>query len=160
MRSGSKRAQREARDASLKPEVVKIIGEDPAYGYRRIRPDLEAAIDEVVNHKRLRRLLNEWDLALFRAVSLPRPTLILCVFRVSRTLVERGYDGGRKKAHLIAMVDVGSCWVPGWAVGPSADRALALRCWKAVRHAYSGLGRDLAGIIVHQDQDPVFPSYA
>lgn len=179
MRKGSKWAERKATDAALRPVVVKIIGENPAYGYRRIQPDLEEAIDEVVNHKRLRRLLNEWDLALLRAVSRPKRSGIVRVLKeakghlnlaagldpdplelLSTDFTEIPYAAGRKKAHLMAMLDVDSCWVPGWAVGPSADRALALRCWNVVGRAYSDLGRDLAGVIVHQDQDPVFTSHA
>jgi len=71
MRNGSRREERQTRDQALKPLVVEVIGENPAYGYRRIQPDLELATGEAVNHKRLRRLLNQWDLALHRAVVRP-----------------------------------------------------------------------------------------
>jgi hypothetical protein len=39
----------------------------------------------------------------------------------------------------MAIVDVESAWVPGWAVGPSANRRLALECWRSVRDAYRGV---------------------
>jgi len=63
----------------------------------------------------------------------------------------------------MAMVDLGSAWVPGWAVwavGPSANRALALRCWSRVGAAYEGLDASLDGVTVHSDQDAVHTSYA
>lgn len=178
MRDGSKRAEREARDEVLKPRVVTIIGDHPAYGYRRIRPDLEAAAHEVVNHKRLRRLLKQWDLSLRRTISRPKPSQVVRILNdakghlnlaagleaaplelLSTDFTEIHFDQGRRKAHLIAMIDVGSDWVPGWAVGPSADGTLALECWKRVGVAYAQFGRDLAGVVVHQDQDSVFTSY-
>ncbi len=178
MRNGSKRAEREARDEDLKPKVVTIIGENPAYGYRRIRPDLEAVAQEAVNPKRLRRLLNQWDLALQRVISRPKPSVVRKLLNqakghlnlvtgldpsplevLSTDFTEIRFDQGRRKAHLIAMLDVGSEWVPGWALGPSANATLALECWERVKGTYARFGRDMAGVVVHQDQDPVFTGY-
>jgi len=48
--------------------------EHPAYGYRRIKVELEVRHAIRVNHKRLRRLLREWDLALKRQVARLRPS--------------------------------------------------------------------------------------
>ena len=50
-------------DEELKGKILKVVEEHPAYRYRRIK----------VNHKRLRRLLSECDLALRRQVARPRP---------------------------------------------------------------------------------------
>jgi transposase InsO family protein len=69
------------------------------------------------------------------------------------------YAGGTRKAYLMAVVDVGSAWVPGWAAGPSADRALALRCGETVKEALGQVGRGTEGLIVHHDQDTVYTSY-
>jgi len=177
-RDGSKQAEREARDEALKPKVVTIIGDHPAYGYRRIRPDLEAAAHEVVNSKRLRRLLKQWDLALHRTISRPKPSMVKQILDdakghlnlavgleaeplelLSTDFTEIRFDQGRRKTHLIAMIDVGSDWVPGWAVGLSANGTLALECWEEVGKAYAQFGRDMAGVMVHQDRDPVFTGY-
>ena len=57
------------------------------------------------------------------------------------------------------MVDVGSAWVPGWEVGPSANRTLALRCWETVKEALGQVGRGTEGLTVHHDQDTVYTSY-
>lgn len=179
MRGGSKAAEKRARDETLKEPILEIVRDHPAYGYRRIKPELEEAIDEVINHKRLRRLLNEWDLSLPRTVSRPKPSPVRRILSeaeghlnlvreldpnplgvLSTDFTEIRYAGGARKAWLIGLLDVDSAWVAGWAVGPSANRELALRAWRRTREALSDLGEDLAGTIVHQDQDAVFTSYA
>jgi putative transposase len=178
MRGGSRQADLEARDEALKPKVVKVVEAHPDYGYRRMKPDLEVEAGEAVNHKRLRRLLNRWDLALHRRVIRPKPSQVVRILRqakghlnlaagmdpgpldlLSTDFTEIPFDGGSRKAQLIAMIDVASEWVPGWAVGVSKDRGLALECWRRVVEAYGMFGRDMAGIVVHSDQDPVFTSY-
>ena len=135
------------KDKELKTKVTKVVEEHPAYGYRRIKVELEESYGTVVNHKRLRRCLSEWDLALKRQVARPRPSgvrvnlkegkgkLNLLRNRKPKPLemlctdfTEIRYAGGAKKAHLMAMIDPGSGWVAGWAVGKSANRELALRC--------------------------------
>lgn len=172
-----KRAVREvervAEEERLKVQVVEVVEDHPAYGYRRLLPELHARGEEI-NHKRLRRLLNEWDLALHRTVARPRPSGVREILHegkgqlnlvkgwepeplevFSTDFTELVYAGGSKKAYLMAMVDVGSAWVPGWAVGPSANRELALSCW---RQTHRCLG-DAAGLVVHSDQDSVYTSY-
>ncbi|RLG19953.1 hypothetical protein DRN74_06185 [Candidatus Micrarchaeota archaeon] len=54
--------------------MLQVVEEHPAYGYRRIKVELAAAWGVRVNHKRLRRLLSEWDLALRRQVARPQPS--------------------------------------------------------------------------------------
>jgi putative transposase len=169
-----RQAEVEAEEQRLKAVVVEIIEEHPAYGwYRRLSPELEER-GEVINHKRLRRLLNEWDLALMRTVARPRPSGVREILErgagklnlvkgwtpeplemLSTDFTEFSYAGGSKKAYLMALLDPASAWVPGWAVGPSANRELALACWgEARRH----LG-EVAGMVVHSDQDSVYTSY-
>jgi hypothetical protein len=165
MRSGSKRQERQVRDEVLKPKVVQIIKDHPDYGYRRIQPDLEAEVEGAVNHKRLRRLLNQWDLALHRSIPRPKASRVLQILRqakghlnlaagmdpgplelLSTDFTEIPFDGGNRKAYLIAMVDVNSDWVPGWAVGLSKDTTLALEGWREVVEGYGTFGRDVAGM--------------
>lgn len=165
-------------EEELKADVVGIIEDHPAYGRRRIKPELRARTGKVVNHKRLRRLLNEWDLALKREVSRPEPSGVRRVLEEASGQLDlvRGWDpeplemlvtdftelrygNGSRRAQLIAFQDPESAWVPGWAVGPSADRTLALRAWERVVASFEHVDRPLAGVVVHQDQDPVFTSY-
>ncbi|MFZ2349305.1 MAG: DDE-type integrase/transposase/recombinase [Candidatus Bipolaricaulis anaerobius] len=167
-----------AADEKLKAEVLSVVREHPAYGYRRIQVELRERTGERVNHKRLRRLLGTWDLALPRKVARPWPSGVRQILRTGRgkldlvqgremeplealstDFTEIRYAGGTKKAHLMAMVDVGSAWVPGWAVGSSADRSLALRCWETVKEALAHVGRGTEGVIVHHDHDAVYTSY-
>lgn len=162
-----------AEDRRLKKQVAEVAGEHPAYGYRRLLPELEARGEEI-NHKRLRRLLNEWDLSLLRTVAHPRPSGVREILQraegqlnlvkgwspeplemLSTDFTEFRYAGGSKKAYLMAMLDPASAWVPGWAVGGSANRELALACW---RETHRRLG-NAAGLVVHSDQDSVYTSY-
>ncbi len=165
------------KDRELKAEVLAVVADHPGYGYRRIGEELRARGVQV-NHKRLRRMLRAWDLALQRKVARPRPSGVRKILRTGRgkldlvsgremeplqalstDFTEIRYAGGARKAYLMAMVDVGSAWVPGWAVGSSADRALALRCWEEVKAALQRVGRGTEGLIVHHDQDAVYTSY-
>ena len=167
-----------SRDRKLKGQLFQVVREHPAYGYRRIQPELQASFGERVNHKRLRRVLAQWDLALPRTVSKPKPSgvhQILCrgkgqlnllqgwipgpLEALSTDFTELRYAGGRKKAYLTALLDVGSGWVPGWAVGPSANQDLALACWRRAQAQLATARRGTAGLIVHQDQDLVYTSY-
>lgn len=126
-----------------------------------------------VNHKRLRRLLQAWDLALPRKVARPNPCgvrrilgtgrgkldLVLgrwtgLVAVLSTYFTEIRYAGGTRKAHLMAILDVESGWVPGWAVGSSADRGLALQGWEEVKKALERVGRGTEALIVHQTKTP------
>jgi len=166
------------KDEELKGKVLQVVEEHPAYGYRRIKVELEVRHGIKVNHKRLRRLLSEWDLALKRQVARPRPSGVRRIlkeaegklnlirgwdpepFKVLCTdFTELRYAGGTRKAYLMAMIDPGSGWAAGWAVGRSANRELALRCWEAAKESLAKAGQDPQGLIVHHDQDSVYTSY-
>ena len=95
------RSPPEQRDQLLRQRLRDIIEDHPGYGYRPILAELNDGSSERVNHKRLRRILNTYELGLPHA-------------------------GGTRKAHLIVLLDLGSRWVGGWAVGPSPNHLLAL----------------------------------
>ena len=133
----------------MKDHIVDIIREHPGYGRRRILPELEERTEQTINHKRLRRLLDETDLAMRRCVPDNEPSELRQIIDerrgdldlvsgrdfgplevLSTDFTELQYDGGTRKAYLMAMVDISSRWVPGWAVGPSRNRSLALACWE------------------------------
>jgi transposase InsO family protein len=158
--------------------VREIIAEHPGYGYRRILPELEERTSQTVNHKRLRRLLSEHELGLSRHAAKHSPSPVqeilgdaagqlnlvadldpgpLEVF--STDFTELSYSGGNRKAYLMAVVDLESKYVPGWAVGPSANRKLAMRCWEQVRKRMASLGEGLGEKIIHHDLDSVYTSY-
>ncbi len=165
-------------DEDLKEKVSQIIKEHPAYGYRRIQVELRVRYGLRVNHKRLRRLLKKWDLALKRQVVRSRPSAVRRILKEGRGNLNllRGrklepfealctdftkvrYAQGTRKAQLMAMVDPASGWVGAWAVGESANRQLALRCWDKAKDNLARLGRSVRGLLVHHDQDTVYVSY-
>jgi len=60
----------------------------------------------------------------------------------------------------MAMIDSGSGWIAGWAVGKTAKAELALRCWEAAKENLAKVGQHPPqGLIVHHDQDTVYTSY-
>lgn len=171
-------AKRRAEEAALKEDVEDVIEEHPAYGYRRIGPELEESFGRVVGETRLRRLLNGWDLSLMREVTRPEPSGVRQILNgatgqldlvkgwqpgplemLSCDFTEIRYANGAKRAHFMAMVDPACRWVPGWATGESANRALALRCWQWATERLGEAGVDAAGLVVHSDQDSVYTSY-
>jgi len=77
----------------------------------------------------------------------------------STDFTELSYADGSRKAYLMAVVDLKSKYVPGWAVGPSPNCDLAMRCWEQVRERMSGLGEDLDEKIIHPDLDSAYTRY-
>ena len=170
-------------DQRLMTHIRAIVREHPDYGYRRILPELEERAGERVNHKRLRRLLSEHELGLPRCLPKASPSPVQEILEgakgqlnlvseylgtglapeplevFSTDFTELRYAEGTRKAHLMAVVDVGSRYALGWAVGPSANRELALRCWERVRTRMTKLGRPLEGTILHSDLDSVRAGY-
>ncbi len=71
---------------------------------------------------------------------------------------ELRYAARRQKAWLMAMHDPESRWVAGWAIGPSRERELALRCWNRAEKRLRRWKVRPEEMIVHQDQDSVFTS--
>lgn len=148
------------------------------YGYRRILPELEERTGQRVNHKRLRRLLSKQELALPRQVSKQSPSPVEKILEkaagqlnlaegrdpgpleaFSTDFIEVTYASENRKAYLMAVVDLKSKYVTGWAVGPSANCELAMCCWERVREQMSAVGAPLEGQIVHHDQDNVPVGY-
>lgn len=165
--------------ADLKEPLETIAREHPEYGYRRTTAELTQAYGYNVNHKVVQRLHQEWDLPLMRSTRPPRPSgirqaitaagervnlvagkKVIQPFEVAYTdFTELVYADGRRKAHLIPIIDHASKLALGWAVGERAVTGLALEVWKRAKQALKTQGVDLKGMIVHHDQDPVFTSY-
>jgi len=166
------------RDRGLKNQIRAIIEANPGYGYRPIQAELEAQTGQSVNAKRIRRVLHTYELGLPRNLpkGTPHPVQHLIrqlgssVNRVqgqsfapleafSTDFTELIYAQGHRKAQLMVLLDIASCWAGGWAVGPSANRALALRSLDLFHLHMVGVGLDLGGVVIHHDQDPVYTSH-
>lgn len=174
-----KRPDPSERDSELREALLEAIEAFPEYGYRRLLPEVNARLGEPVNHKRLRRVLQEHELALKRSVPKHRPSPIRKILTeasghldlvkgrkapeplevFSTDITELKYGGGNRKAYLMAFVDIAGKLVPGWALSRRADRQLALDAWQQAKATLSRLGRSTAGLAVHSDQDAVYTSY-
>jgi putative transposase len=165
--------------AALRAPLQETAVKHPEYGYRKVTTELKESGWQV-NHKVVQRLQKAWELPLVRATRPPPQSAIrralaemgdrinlmvgletIGIFEVLFTdFTELLYARGRKKAHLMPILDHTSKLVVGWALGPSANTALAL---EAYRHARATLLRyrvTLPGIVVHHDQDAVYTSHA
>ena len=165
-------------DRRLREALIDSIREHPEYGWPRLKPEVELRLQEQVNHKRLKDRLNRWDLALLRTVSAPKKSRVQQILDEARGQLNlvKGWDpgplemlsgdftevlyaGGTRKAYLAGWVDPNTRIIPGWAVGRSANRWLALKSWERVRAFFESAERELAGLVIHTDQDSVFKSY-
>lgn len=169
--------RRKERDEQLAETLIEIFEEHGSYGYRPLVRELrDEPYSMVVNHKRLKRVLNEYDLALHRAVAANPPSAARVLIRenpgkvdlvtgrefgvlevLSTDFTELNYQGG--KAWMMVLVDITSKWVPGWAVGPSANTELALECWEMAKPNLLRSRDDLTGLIIHSDMDSVYTGY-
>jgi transposase InsO family protein len=61
---------------------------------------------------------------------------------------------------LAGVANLETLYVAGFAVGEGANSDLALAAWTQAEETLSHFKDSLEGVIVHQDQDPVFTSYA
>ena len=156
---------RKERDAALKERIVSVIEENPSYGYRRIHAELSESEAEPVNHKRIRRVLGDYELGLRRCLPKPRPSPVSSLIAeagpsadlvkgrhfealqaCSTDFTELLYNGGHKKAWLMVMLDIGSKWAGGWSVGTSRNRAMALEALDSLREGMASVGcADLSG---------------
>ena len=167
--------------AHLEAPLKAIAEAHPEYGYRRTTAELRETYRQHVNRKVVERLHRLWDLPL-RRVSRPKPSAIrraidtaglranllsrrkkaeIGPFEVFYTdFTELRFAGGVRKAWLIPLLDHRTKYVAGYAVGQRANSELALTAWNAAQKALTRFRDSLGGVIVHQDQDPVFTGYA
>ena len=168
----------EQKYADLRCPLEQIAREHPAYGYRRATTELQEAHGIDVGEEVVRRLHQEWSLALKRTVKRPKPSEIrriimsagdrcnlvagleaIAPFEVLATdFTELVYRTG--KAYLMPLLDHVSKLVVGHSVGHSTTTELALAAWESARIGLSEQGCETAGIIVHHDRDPVYTSHA
>lgn len=166
--------------AHLQPVLEEIARQHPEYGYRRTTTELHETYQEQVNHKVVQRLHQLWGLALLRTTRAPQPSGIRQIIVAAGDRInllaqleeiapldllhtdftELRFAGGTQKAYLMPIVGHASKVAFGWAVGESANRALALAAWQRARETLRQLGIEPAGIVMHHDQDPVYTSYA
>ena len=164
--------------AHLRGPLVDILKENPAYGYRRIEPELKE-LGYPVGETVVRRMLEMWNLSLQRWAGKPRPSVprkMLAKASKGWNLVAKlenpeplkvlytdftaiWYAGGRKKAYLMPLVDHATKWVAGWALGYRPNTELALKCLSMAQATLADVGLTLENRIIHHDQDSVYTGY-
>lgn len=165
--------------AHLRPLLEEIAIQHPAYGIPRITRELRDEYDQVVNHKVVQRMLQQWDLSLRRNVRSPKPSGIRKVIKaagkranlvalrdqiglfevVYTDFTELVYADGTRKAYLMPIIGHACKLAFGWAVGQSANTNLALKAWAQAKASFQQLAVPYQGVIVHHDQDAVYTGY-
>lgn len=170
----------------LKPKITKIIEDNPAYGYPRIKTALARKYGEIVNHKLLLKLLKLWGLSLRRKIRKKKKTWIVkvldflqiranllrrliikkvinhCFQVIVSDITEIPFKGG--KAYLAVHLDYFGKLVLGWKLSLSPDRMLVIASFKmAIKtiRSFVRLGlklKDLKKIIFHQDRGSQYTS--
>ena len=168
----------EEKYAHLRAPLINILRENPAYGYRRIEPDLKE-LGYPVGETVVRHVLRMWDLSLQRWAGKPKPSVPremlakdghgmnlvagieepapLQVFYTDFTTLK--YAKGNKKAYLMALVDDATKWAIGWALGFRPNTELAPEVLSMAKVTLADVGLSLAGRIIHHDQDSVYTGY-
>jgi putative transposase len=165
--------------AHLQWMLDEIARQHPEYGYRRTTTELQETYQEQVNHKVVQRLHQLWGLTLMRKTRVPKPSglrqvIVAAGDRVNilaqledikpldvlhTDFTELRFAGGTQKAYLMPIIGHVTKLAFGWAVGESANRGLALQAWRRGKEMLRQLGIEPAGMVMHQDQDPVYTSY-
>jgi putative transposase len=165
--------------AHIRPLLEEIANQHPSYGIPRITKELRDGYDQIINHKVVQRMLQEWDLSLRRNVRTPKPSGIhkvikaagkranlvaqmdqIGLFEVVYTdFTELVYANGTRKAYLMPMIGHACKLAFGWAVGQSANTNLALKAWEQAKVTFQQLSVPYQGVIVHHDQDSVYTGY-
>lgn len=164
------------KDEKVVTALKEIIKEHSGYGYRRLGVELREEKELLVNHKRLRRLLSEYELVLPRCTAAYKPsrvqkTLGECKGKLdlvkgrnfgllevfSTDFTELKYANG--KAVLMAMIDIVGKSVMGWALSERRNTELALECWQRTKEELQGYRVPPKGLLIHSDKDSVYTGY-
>lgn len=165
----------------LKKKIVKIIQDNPGYGYPRIKKALEDDYNEIINHKLLLKLLKIWRLNLPRKVRkrkrnwihnildylglksnllriiLLRRIKIDCFKVILSDFTEITYSGN--KCYLSVHMDYSGKYILGWEVSIIANQGFVI---SSVKKAMNCLKRfkinNFSEIIFHQDRGSVYTS--
>jgi transposase InsO family protein len=160
------------RNALMRNEIHEVAAEFPKYGYRRITHALRRN-GELVNHKRVLRIMKEENLLVRRKKFTPKTTQSNHGLPKYPNLVKGVVLTGINQAvvsdityirllcefvYLAVIMDLFSRRVVGWAVSRNPDTQLTL---DALNKAIALRGAvNLAGCIHHSDQGVQYAAYA
>lgn len=173
--------EKQKEEKKLRQKILKIIETHPAYGYRRLIPELKKK-GVIINHKRLLTLLKTWGISLKRKIvkktksgiesiltyldsrvnavkRLPEEELKKVGRVVYTDFTEIVYLSGKAKVYLIPYLEHVSKKIVGYTIiNHPTTKAVLIALNEAVKTLKS-LEVDLTKTYFHQDQGSVFKSY-
>lgn len=173
--------EKEVEEKKLKQKVLEVIEEHPAYGYRRLIPEMKKK-GVIINHKRLLPLLKTWGISLRRKIVKKTMSGIesILMFLGSRVnavkklsdeeseklgrvvytdFTEILYNQGLNKIYLLPYLEYASRKIVGYEVArrPTTE-AVLIALGRAVKTLKSWRV-DLTKTYFHQDQGSVYKAY-
>lgn len=164
---------------NLKNKIKKIIIDNSAYGYRRIKDELKEEYGILINAKTLRKLLNLWNFNILRKVVKPQrsgieqiidelgplanlvktlaPQTIKPFQLIYTDITEITCKAG--KLYLIPFLDHLTKKVIGYEISTSPDTDSVLRAFNKTLKFLKNKKITLSQVIIHQDQGSVFKAY-
>ena len=164
------------RYCKLKGLIMRIIEENPSYGYRRLKKALAEMHGILVNHKLLKKLLKLWGLEFKRKIKKPSRSMVRKILKfldrranllfsvkpvnifkvIVSDITEILYRGG--KAYLAVHLDIFGKMVYGWEASLHPDTFLVRESFKKAIKVVKRYVGSLRGIIFHQDQGSAYTS--
>jgi len=172
---------RQKEEEKLKQKVLEVIEVHPAYGYRRLIPELKKK-GVVINHKRLLPLLKVWGISLKRKIVKKTMSGIESVLmflggrvnalkrlseeefgklgRVVYTdFTEIVYNSALEKVYLIPYLEHVSKKIIGYEVARRPTTETVLNALKKAVRTLTHWRVDLTKTYFHQDQGSVYKAY-
>lgn len=173
--------KKEIKEEELKQKVIRVIEVNPAYGYRRLIPELKKQ-GIIINHKKLLPLLKKWGLNLKRSIVKKFKGGIdnILSFLGSRVnLIKKLSDGqsnqlgkviftdfteivfnlGRNKVYLIPYLENKTKKIIGYVVSKSSTTEAAIKSLNMAVKTLKSWKVDLTKTYFHQDQGSIYKAY-
>lgn len=173
--------QKQKEEEKLKQKILETIEVHPAYGYRRLIPELKKK-GVTVNHKRLLPLLKSWGISLKRKIvrktrsgiesvlmflggrvnavkSLKEEELAKLGRVVYTDFTEIVYNGGLDKVYLLPYLEHVSKKIIGYEVARRPTTEAVLIALKRAVKTLTDWKVDLTKTYFHQDQGSVYKAY-
>lgn len=172
---------KELEEVDLKQKVIKVIEDNPAYGYRRLIPELKKQ-GIIINHKKILLLLKKWGLNLRCSIvkkfkggidnilsflgtrvnlieKLSDEDLSQLGRVVFTDFTEIVYAEGKNKVYLTPYLENKTKKIISWAVSRSPTTESALRALNMAVITLKSWGVDLTRTYFHQDQGSIYKAY-
>jgi len=173
--------EKELEEINLKQKVIKVIEDNPAYGYRRLIPELKKQ-GVIINHKKLLPLLRKWGLNLKRSIvkkfkggidnilsflgsrvnlikKLSDDDLSQLGKVVFTDFTEIVYNEGKNKVYLTPYLENKTKKIISWIVSRSPTTEVALKALNMAVVTLKKWGVDLTRTYFHQDQGSIYKAY-